>query len=188
MIILIAAALAAATPAAQGGQMQAMDHARIDTMTMPDTAPALREPGQGAFAAIAEATQTLEADRHTDWSRVDIAALRNHLVDMENVTIRANVTMRAVPNGARFDVTSADTAVRKSIQRMLHLHGGMVNQEGGFKASIRDIPTGVSMIVAGATSADAAKIRALGFFGLLTEGMHHQQHHMMLAKGEPMQH
>jgi hypothetical protein len=27
------------------------------------------------------------------------------------------------------------------------------------------------------------KIRALGFIGVMTRGMHHQHHHMMLAKG-----
>jgi hypothetical protein len=33
-------------------------------------------------------------------------------------------------------------------------------------------------------AADVAKMRALGFIGVMTHGMHHQEHHMMLARGE----
>jgi hypothetical protein len=44
-------------------------------------APQPTEPGQGAFAAIAEIIALLEADPNTDWSKVDITALREHLVE-----------------------------------------------------------------------------------------------------------
>ena len=46
------------------------------------------EAGQGAFAAIQEIVAILEADPDTDWSKVDIDALRQHLVDMNAVTLR----------------------------------------------------------------------------------------------------
>jgi hypothetical protein len=39
----------------------------------------------------------------------------------------------------------------------------------------------------GTTSApakDADKLRGLGFLGVLTLGMHHQIHHLMIARGE----
>ncbi|RTM12059.1 MAG: hypothetical protein EKK33_18550, partial [Bradyrhizobiaceae bacterium] len=49
------------------------------------------QPGQDAFAAIQEIVQILEADPHTDWSKVNIDALREHLVDMSNVTLAAQV-------------------------------------------------------------------------------------------------
>jgi len=49
-------------------------------------------------------------------------------------------------------------------------------------------PNGTALTVTGRTDMDQAKIRGLGFFGLLTEGVHHELHHMMLAKGEPMNH
>ena len=31
---------------------------------------------------------------------------------------------------------------------------------------------------------DADKLRRLGFFGVLTLGMHHHAHHLMIARGE----
>lgn len=48
------------------------------------------EAGQDAFAAIQEVV-LLEADPDTDWSRVDIDALRDHLIDMHLVTLYAKV-------------------------------------------------------------------------------------------------
>lgn len=33
----------------------------------------------------------LEADSKTDWSKVDIEALRQYLIDMDNVTLRSAV-------------------------------------------------------------------------------------------------
>jgi hypothetical protein len=49
------------------------------------------QPGQSAFAAIQEIVGILDADPKTDWSKVDIEALRQHLIDMNNVTLLADV-------------------------------------------------------------------------------------------------
>ncbi len=45
-------------------------------------------PG-AAFGAVQEIVEILEADPATDWSKVDIDALRQHLIDMDNVTLHA---------------------------------------------------------------------------------------------------
>jgi len=47
------------------------------------------EVGQSQFAAIAEIVKLLRDDQGTDWAQVDIKALRDHLVDMDNVTTGA---------------------------------------------------------------------------------------------------
>ena len=46
-------------------------------------------PGQDAFGTIQEVVQILQADPTTDWSKVNIAALREHLIDMNEVTLHA---------------------------------------------------------------------------------------------------
>ena len=51
-------------------------------------------PGQDAFGAIQEVVQILESDPTTDWSKVNIAALREHLIDMNEVTLHAAATER----------------------------------------------------------------------------------------------
>ena len=51
-------------------------------------------PGQDAFGTIQEIVQMLEADPATDWSKVNIAALREHLIDMNEVTLHAAAEQR----------------------------------------------------------------------------------------------
>ena len=48
-------------------------------------------PGQDAFGAIAEIVRLLDADPQTDWSQVDLERLRQHLIDMNDVVLRAEV-------------------------------------------------------------------------------------------------
>ena len=54
--------------------------------------PVATRAGQDAFAAIQEVVEILTADPKTDWSKVNIDALRQHLIDMNNVTLNAKVT------------------------------------------------------------------------------------------------
>ena len=56
-------------------------------------------PGQDAFGAIQEVVQILEADPATDWSKVNIDTLREHLIDMNEVTLRAAAAERILDNG-----------------------------------------------------------------------------------------
>src|SRR4051794_31741847 len=47
------------------------------------------EVGQDIFAATQEIVRILEADPKTDWNKVNVAALREHLVDMNEIALRA---------------------------------------------------------------------------------------------------
>lgn len=147
-----------------------------------ETAPAaLREGGQSAFAAIQEITAALMADPATDWSRVDIEALRQHLIDMDNVTLRADVAREETDGGARFTVTSTDPSVIASIRAMTVAHVATMNGVEGWDMQVEEVDGGAVMTV---TRPEAARIRGLGFIGLMTVGMHHQAHHMALASGQ----
>jgi len=160
-----------------------MDHAGMSThpdgvMDLPgDAGPT--EGGQAAFAAIQEIVSVLMADPGTDWSQVDIEALRQHLIDMDNVTLRAQVMAEEVDGGARFLVTSDDPAVTASIRRMTVAHVATMNGVEGWTLEAREIPGGAAMVATG----DAVTIRALGYIGLMTVGAHHQAHHLALARG-----
>jgi len=141
--------------------------------------------GQDAFATISAVVAELEADSTTDWSRVDVTALRRHLQAMNDVTLYAAGAQSDVPGGARMDVTG-DGHVIESIRSMLHAHAPELDALGTYRATVEDIPRGVRLTVRAADPADAktvAKIRALGFVGLLTQGAHHAEHHLMIAKG-----
>ena len=70
------------------------------------------QPGQAAFAAIQEIVEILMADPKTDWSKVNIDALRQHLIDMNNVTLAASVKKEPIDGGMRFDVTGEGPVAR----------------------------------------------------------------------------
>lgn len=141
--------------------------------------------GQAAFAAITEVVQRLEADSTTDWSKVDLEALRQHLIDMDAVTLRARVTQSTVLAGVTLDITG-DALVAASIRRMVGAHAPMVEALGGWRASATQIPGGMRFTVLASNANDTAtinRIRGLGFIGLMTQGAHHAQHHLAIARG-----
>ncbi|MDX1781057.1 MAG: hypothetical protein R3256_07025 [Thalassovita sp.] len=173
------------------GTGQTMDHA---SMMHEGPAPASAtnaapgEAGQSAFAAIQEIVTLLLADPGADWEQVNIDALRAHLVDMDNVILHANVKTEYIEGGARFTVTSADPAITASITRMITAHSGVMDGTSGWEMTSLPLENGAEMDVTGDAD-DAVKIRALGFFGMMTFGMHHQAHHLAIASGQnPHQH
>ena len=155
---------------------QAMDHRARGVSAAPS------EAGQSAFAAIQEIVDILVADPRTDWSTVNINALRQHLVDMNNVVLLAEVKNVAVGNGMRLDVTGEGT-IRESIRRMVSSHAAAMNGVDGWALEAAEIDGGESLTVL-PPDKDAAKLRGLGFFGVLALGMHHQMHHLMIARGQ----
>jgi hypothetical protein len=164
-------------------QMSMMDHGGHDG-ALP------KQPAQSAYASIAEIVRILKADSTTDWSKVDLEAVRQHMIDMDAVTMRAAVTTKSVPGGLTMTVTG-DAGAAASIKRMLTSHAGMLDQDPQYHASVTPIANGVQFTVT-ARDANNAKlvtmIRGLGFAGLLTEGDHHARHHMALARGDAMAH
>ena len=139
------------------------------------------EPGQGAFAAIGEIVAALDADPTTDWSLVNIDGLRAHLVDMDLVVTHAVVINEDVDFGMRFKV-SGEGAVVGSIQRMVVAHASVMESVDGWSYAAEATDTGAVLEVT-VPEADMARLKAIGFFGILTSGMHHQTHHWMMATG-----
>ncbi|WP_081536003.1 hypothetical protein [Rhodovulum sp. P5] len=139
------------------------------------------EAGQAAFAAIAEIVGILQADPATDWSRVDIDALRQHLVDMDNVTLHANVASRDIDGGADFAVTAESADVATSIRAMVPAHAAMMTGAQGLMMATEPLPDGVRLTVTGPAP---EMIRGLGFFGIMALGGHHQPHHLAIARGQ----
>jgi hypothetical protein len=172
-----------------GGAPARGQHVHTPGMRHPTgDAPALAagtQAGQGAFAAIAEVVRLLEADPATDWSRVDLERLRQHLIDMDDVVLRSTVRRTDVPGGARFVVTGRGRTVG-AIQRMTRAHLAMLGSEGPYRGTVVARADGAVLTITAAAPADSAiatRIRGLGFVGLLTVGDHHARHHLLLARG-----
>jgi hypothetical protein len=138
--------------------------------------------GQDAFGAIQEVVRILEADPTTDWSKVNIAALREHLIDMNEVTLHANATEKALDDGVEITVTGTGRT-RDAIKRMVPAHVHEL-AEIGWTARTEDVPDGVKLVVTSKDAKQVVKLKALGFMGIMVQGAHHQPHHLMMAKGE----
>ena len=73
-----------------------------------------RMVGQDAFGAIREIVRILDADPKTDWSKVDLEALRQHLIDMNEVNAtamsgsrRTSKSSTEIPNASAAASTAA---------------------------------------------------------------------------------
>ena len=147
--------------------------------------PKPTSPGSSAFGTISEIVRMLDADPKTDWSKVNIEALRQHLIDMDLVLMTSTVKQRSVPGGVELEVTGTGPTVA-ALRRMAVNHTRMLDG-AQYRASARDIAGGAKLTIAAKNqndSAAVARIRGLGFAGLFTEGDHHAMHHLMLAKGQ----
>ena len=171
--------------------LRAQGHVHTPGMTHPAPPAATARPSQAGsapFAAIAEVVALLEADPATDWSRVRIDRLRDHLVDMHRVTVEAEVAVRVVPGGATYTVTGRGATVG-AIQRMTAAHGAMLNAGGALRVITTRTPAGARVVITAPDPGDAravARVRGLGFHGFLVLDDHHGAHHLALARGDAM--
>ncbi|TJW12749.1 MAG: hypothetical protein E5W82_16700 [Mesorhizobium sp.] len=145
------------------------------------SAPTL--PGQDAFGAIQEIVRMLEADPNTDWSKVDLEGLRQHLIDMNEVTLKADAATKSIDGGLQIAVTG-NIRTRAAIQRMVPAHARELDQLNSWSAKTEPLPDGVLLTVTSSATKEAHRIRGLGFIGLVVVGSHHQPHHLAIAKGE----
>lgn len=172
-----------------GGPVQAQHgRAHASSGQEPKTAAAhsttLQAPGQSVFGAVQEAIRRLEADSTTDWSQVNVARLRQHLLDMRNVAVHVRVDEKTpVENGVRLRVRPTTDSARASLDRVLDAHPRMLRQEAGWTMTVEERGGAYVLRTTTDDPEETAKIRALGYMGLLAYGQHHQRHHWHLVRG-----
>lgn len=167
-----------------GSAAAAQEHQHTPGMQHPAT-PTPGEAGQAAFAAIAEMVKLLDADPRTDWSKVNVEALRQHLIDMDEVTMRAQVRAESIEGGAAFIVTGSGRTL-EAIRRMTSSRARTGDANGAIRMSVAEVPNGVRFTAVAANPSDAravARIRGLGFIGVVALGDHHAPHHLGIANG-----
>jgi hypothetical protein len=162
------------------------EHSHLGAAATPLTAP-----GNGAFAAIQEVVEKLLADPKTDWRRINLEALRRHLVDMRNFTLNVEVTaQQPIDGGTTFTVKPTTPASAGSLDRLFSAHPTILKQESGWDMTATKNKDGsYTARVTGSTPQDTAKIRGLGYIGLIAYGKHHPAHHWKMATGgDPHRH
>ena len=149
---------------------------------------ALVQPGQAIFGALQEVLERLEADPATDWTRVDLDALREHLVQMDLLFREADVSRQPLPDGMRFEVRGGDDVLRAA-EAIGAMHAQMLSASApSWEMRVAKRQDAVELEVRSSELAEQVRIRALGFAGLLTLGTHHADHHWAMATGRAPHH
>jgi hypothetical protein len=74
--------------------------------------------------------------------------------------------------------------VAASIQRMVLAHSPMLQSSSNWTVVAEEMEGGALMLVQTASDEELNQVLGLGFFGLMTIGAHHQQHHLMIGTGQ----
>jgi hypothetical protein len=157
-----------------------------DSVKQHSVAPSLMQPtevGQSAFAAIAEIVALLEKDITTDWSTVDIDALREHLIDMNLLTLTSVVSKRVEADKVVFTIIGPK-ATQRAIKAMVPAHAKQLALMTSWTTNTEIEKSGVTMTIASEDIREIEKISNLGFFGIMAIGAHHQGHHLAMALGK----
>ena len=144
----------------------------------------LTEPGNDVFATLQEVVNQLLQDDSTDWEKVDLESLRQHLIDMENFTVNVQfVSKTDIEQGVQVIVEPSTTQAADSLDRALSAHPAVLEQETGWSMVFEKLGKSYKIQITSTNSDDVKKIRALGYIGIMTMGNHHQLHHWAMASG-----
>lgn len=144
----------------------------------------LTEAGTDMFATIQEVIARLNADPDTDWSKVDLEALRRHLRDMFEFSYNVDVLSRQpMEKGVKILVKATNPRADKALARVLKAHPMMLKMETGWTMQSRWQKDGYEITVTTSKPSEVNKIRGLGYIGILAFGSHHQAHHWVMANG-----
>ena len=179
-ISLLAASLFPSIAVAQDNRGDATSHAEHRRAAPP--ALSLSEPGQSAFAALSEVATVLQADPDTDWARVDLGALRDHLMDMDRLVTNAMPSEERLDDGLRVVVTG-DSATMEAVRRMVPAHAAELAKDGRWTVETDVTPDGAVLTVRSESVETVRRIQALGFYGLMASQDHHREHHLGIALG-----
>ena len=144
----------------------------------------LTEAGTDPFAVIQEAITLLEANPDTDWSMVNIEALRLHLVEMQDMTLNVTVEQEPIKLGFKGVITPTTNRALQSMSRVLSVHPSQMKEETGWDMVVTNNNGIFTIAVTTDQLQDVDKIRGLGYIGIMAYGNHHQPHHWAMASGD----
>jgi hypothetical protein len=165
-----------------------MDHHSMNTVSADEKtiteATNLLESGTDPFAVIQETISKLEANKNTDWSKVNIEALRKHLVEMEDATLNVTLKQVNVKNGFAAMIFPQTNRAVKSLFNLLKNHPEQMEKETGWVMVVNRVDDHFEITVTTKNDKEIDKIRGLGYIGVIAYGDHHKKHHWSMASGE----
>jgi len=145
----------------------------------------LAQPGNDVFGAIQEAVRKLEADPTTDWKKVNLEALRQHLIDVRHFTEDVEiVAQKPIDKGIEFTVRATTPVAIPALDRAFNAHPKALKAETGWDMTAAKDKDKYKLQITTSDATQLDKLRGLGYIGIMAMGNHHPLHHWALAKGQ----
>ncbi|NOX15311.1 MAG: hypothetical protein GXP61_04700 [Epsilonproteobacteria bacterium] len=155
----------------------------INHMTKGAKTPLL-EAGNDAFGTIQEVIRNLKNDPNTDWSKVNIEALRAHLSDMEDITLNIKIlSQKNIPNGVVVIIKPTTPRAYSALKKVFQAHPRQLKKDTGWDMRVEEKNKNFTITITTSKKNEVNEIRGLGYIGIMAYGSHHQLHHWMMAKG-----
>jgi len=160
-------------------------HTKSMNHTGKDTKIVLTEAGNDAFGTIQEVIRKLKNNPDTDWSKVNIEALRAHLSDMQDMTFNIEVlSQKNIPNGVEATIKATTPRAYSALKRVFIAHPIQLKMDTGWDMKVEERNKNFIIKTTTSKQNEINKIRGLGYIGLMAYGTHHQPHHWMMANGQ----
>jgi len=145
----------------------------------------LTEAGNDVFGTIQEVIAKLNSNPNTDWGKVNLEALRQHLLDMNDMTLNVEVmSQKPIHNGLEAIVRPTTARAALALERVFKTHPIQLKRETGWTMQIKKHNDQYILTTTSENPRDTSKIRGLGYIGLMAYGNHHQSHHWAMATGK----
>lgn len=169
----------------QAAHASVMQQSSATPMSMPVSAKLtkLTESGTDPFATLQEVIEMLEANPNTDWKKVNLEALRLHLLEMQDMTMNVDVVRKQIKNGFEAIVTPTTNRAVMSLTQVLSAHPAQMKAESGWDMQVSNNNGVFTLSVTTDNAGEVDKIRGLGYIGVMAYGNHHQPHHWAIASG-----
>lgn len=154
-------------------------------MTMNKQVQPLIETGNDIFGTIQEVINKLNANPNTNWNKVNIEALKEHLLDMRDMTVNIEViSQNRVENGSEIVIKPMTKRSIQAMKRILSAHPKQLEKETNWKMTVQKQGDNYLLITTTNNPTEVSKIVGLGYIGIMAYGSHHQSHHWSMAIGK----
>lgn len=148
-------------------------------------AASLETPGNAVFGTIQEVLRKLEADPSTDWKKVNLEPLRQHLLDMHHMAEHVDVVaQKFIDKGIELTVRATLPSAIPALDRVFNAHPKILKAETGWDMTASKDKDKYKLRITCDDPSQVDKLRALGYIGIMAEGNHHAAHHWALARGQ----
>lgn len=98
----------------------------------------LTEAGNDAFGTIQEVIRKLNHDPKVDWSKVNLEALRRHLVDMNDMTLNVEIlSQQPLDKGLKIVMRASTLKSESALDRVFSVHLAQLKSETGWEMFVQ---------------------------------------------------